>query len=232
LFQGLCFLGWKLLGTPPFILEEVRSFKYALFPGFILIGIFLDQLRRAGKRAALLAVLAILLVSPLHAVRSIPQAWKEILAGVADNLGVETVYQEYMMKALDHRNVAREHELGEIIAILKDLRDDQRIVLSDIHQLKQGGVQTLVSYQDKRGRPIESLRFATRRDHSFGVWHLALQDVQNVLRSDDPEKLVKMMKQFEVRIAVTYSRYSHPDLKVLYEGKTLTLYSMVDSTGG
>jgi hypothetical protein len=226
LFQFLCVLGWKLFGTPPFILEEVRSFKYALFPGFVLIGALLEHLRTEKRRAALVAVVVILLVSPLNAVRAIPQLWKETIVSVADDLRVNTVHREYMMKALDYRNLEYQHELNEIIAIVKDLDKDEPVILSDIHQFKRAGVQTLVTYHDKRGSPLESLAFAVRRNHGFVVWHLALRDVQHTLRSDDPEELLKMMKRFDVPIAVTYSRYHHPDLKILYQGKTLTLYSM------
>ncbi len=222
-YQFFCYIGRFLWGASPSIWEEVRAVKFIYFFIYLSIG-FLFKKWLVEKKFGLIVIASILIVfSPMQMLTMLPTQWKERLVMQTSTIFKQPHLAEYFRKALKIVDVKQERDLKVIEGIFaKEVKTDHlTYVLTDIHSLKQSGVVTLISYQDKRiGRS------QTNRESALPYWYLAYQEINQVLRSGNAQKVVQTAKKYQCEWIVSYQKLSDEKLIPRYEGEELFLYQV------
>ena len=218
--QALLFVGWKTMGWHPSIWEEVRAFKFAFFPLFLFIGSYLVFQLKENRAARFYAAILLLLLSPLEILQSLPPETKARSLETMTRVLKNPVYAEYAAKALNVKDAAVEKDISRIRLFLKLRKDRNLFALTDLHALKEEGVHTIISYQDKR---IHDFRAGPRQDR-LPYWGLAYEEVQGALRSGDAARVLRTADKYECAWVVSPHPLAHERLESKYAGSVYHLY--------
>lgn len=223
-YQALRFIGWKLFGWHPHVLEEYRAIKYLYLPFYLAVGFFLKNLWTEQRRISVFAVAALLCVSPLAVLRSLPHSLKQTIvedARAAFHLKIERT--EYLQKAMQFSDPEQKTDIAAIIDVLRAMPSrSAEFVLSDVHALNLSGKRVMLSYQSKRGgRPSGSKE---EREFHLPYWYLGYTDISGVLHSGSPERLVETAERYGCRYIAAEGVVNDKSWRCLYAGGKYNLY--------
>ncbi len=222
-YQFIRYIGRFLWGASPKIWEEVRAVKFIYFFIYLSIG-FLFKKWLVEKKFGLIVIASILIVfSPIQILTVLPTQWKERLITHTSTIFRQPYLTEYFRKALKIVDVKQERDLKAIEGIFaKEVKTDRRTyALTDIHSLKQSGLVTLISYQDKRSSTSQ-----INREDPLPYWYLAYNEISQALRSGNSEKVLQTAKKYQCEWVVSYQKLSDKNLIPRYEGEELFLYQV------
>ncbi|MDM8517347.1 hypothetical protein QUF76_14185, partial [Desulfobacterales bacterium HSG16] len=100
-YQCVRFIGWKLLGTPPNIFEEVRTFKYLFWPLFTFIATYLTVMKARKRYFYMILSIFIMMIPNLETIQNLPEKAKEEILSFAMQLSKKEEKIEYVVKALN-----------------------------------------------------------------------------------------------------------------------------------
>lgn len=223
-YQAVRFIGWKLFGWRPHVLEEYRAIKFLYFPLYLAAGFFLKNLWTQQKKIWVFALAALLCVSPLAVLRNLPQPFKQrIFQNASAAFHLKPQQAEYLEKALQSSDPERKKDIEKMIDILKAMPSSStEFVLSDIHALSLSGKRVMLSYQSKRsGRPPGS-----KEDRKFYLpyWYLAYSEISTALHSESADRLPETAKKYGCRYIAAERAVKSEDWKCLYTGLKYNLY--------
>jgi hypothetical protein len=213
---------------PPDIREEVRAFKFVIFPFMIWAAYLIGQTINARRVGLLALIIPALLISPVQLIRSIPANWKATLVESCHKyLSGEKL--GYFEKLVEYRNAQKESDIDSINQVLSGHSSGPaaQYVMTTEHKIKMSGLKTLVSYQDKRAG-IQKIFFdnPTDRNDYLAVWSYAYSEIKSAIHSKDPDRVVAVADKYACRYVVVETRLVHPRLNSIYEGLALSCYEV------
>jgi hypothetical protein len=220
--QALLFAAWKLFDTGPFLVEEVRAFKYILFPGFVVIGLLFQKLFQENKLGALALCFFLLCLPLVKSFDLVPDPLKDAMLKVGKTWIKDPVSIQYLEKSLKKRNTTLQTEVSEIADILRDDIVTPTLVLTDVNELRLvRGLIPVGSYQNFV-RPTLTTIHGT--EDPLLVWFRFYKESQIAIHYLASESLIEFMDQRGLSIVVAYRAHKHIRLKPLFEGLHLFLY--------
>ena len=232
-YQVLRFVLGLTIHWPPDIREEVRAFKFLIFPFMIWTAYLAGHTIQKRRIGLLILMISALLISPVQLIRSAPDRLK---AGLVQ-AGHQYLSDEklaYVEKLVEYRDIPRDLDITAINRVLSGRASDgtSQYVMTVEHQIKLSGLKTLVSYQDKRAG-LQKVFFDDRADRAdyLAVWSYAYSEIRSAVHSKDAERLMATADKYTCRYVVTRSKFVHPRLRPLYEGPALSCYEVLPSDG-
>ena len=223
-YQTLRFMGWKLFGWHPHVLEEYRAIKYLYLALYLSAGFFLKNLWAQQKKISVFALAALLCVSPLAALRILPQRFKQqIVQNAREAFHLKAQQMEYLQKALQFGDPEQKKDIAAMTDVLRAMPSSStEFVLSDIHSLSLSGRRVMLSYQSKRGdRPPGSKE---ERQFYLPYWYLAYSEISATLQSGNADRLLETARKYGCRYIAAEGVISNQGWKCLYTGRKYNLY--------
>lgn len=223
-YQTLRFVGWKLFGWHPHVLEEYRAIKYLYLPFYLAAGFLLKNLWARQKRIWVFALAALLCISPLTVLRSLPRPLKQtIVEDARAAFHLQGQQTEYLQKAVQISDLEQKTDIARMVDVLRATPSHSaEFVLSDVHELNLSGKRVMLSYQSKRGdRPAGS---KAERDFFLPYWYLAYSEISRALHSGSPTRLSETAQKYGCRFIAAEGVIDDENWRCLYAGRKYNLY--------
>ncbi|MDC1073052.1 hypothetical protein OAR43_07555 [Gammaproteobacteria bacterium] len=234
-YQFTVFVGWKVIDLAPSHFEEVRAFKYILFPVFILIGVVLSHFYESKRYWITTILVTLLLLTPYRSLKLIPESVANGAYSISQIIIDDPIKQEYVKKALNLKTgePKLESELNSLLEVLIARKPARSEILSDENFLRLYGFTPTATYQSKIA--VNAGKFPNvfnDEDHNdiraVIAWYISYHDTQTVIYGSDPERLIDIMRSQDTAFAITRSIYQHKSLRPLFSGSSFFLYELTD----
>ena len=234
-YQFTVFVGWKIIDLAPSHFEEVRAFKYILFPVFILIGVVLSHFYESKRYWITTILVTLLLLTPYRSLKLIPESVANGAYSISQIIIDDPIKQEYVKKALNLKTgePKLESELNSLLEVLIARKPARSEILSDENFLRLYGFRPTATYQSKIA--VNAGKFPNvfnDEDHNdiraVVAWYISYHDTQTVIYGSDPKRLIDIMRSQDTAFAITRSIYQHKSLRPLFSGSSFFLYELTD----